>query len=185
MFAIGVDIANQSLHFATMPYRQSPRRQGRPAPSDSDPGLARELVGHLDLLMRVLVLGGEVGDDAPPRISRSEVAVLDTLGAEGAMSMGELAARVRVPLSTATRIVDRMVERDLVQRERPEDNRRVVRVALAGAGRRFYDEALAARVMGTERMLHYLTAAEQLQLLRLYRKMSQGLQAHVGREKRR
>ena len=62
------------------------------------------------------------------------------------MAMGELAARVRVPLSTATRVVDRMVERDLVQRERPKDNRRVVRVALAPAGQRFYDEALAARV---------------------------------------
>jgi DNA-binding MarR family transcriptional regulator len=139
------------------------------------------LVGHLDLLMRLLVLGGE-GDDSPQRISRSEVAVLDTLGAEGAMTMGELAARVRVPLSTATRIVDRMVERDLIQRERPEDNRRVVRVALAGAGRRFYDDALAARVAGTERMLHYLTADERHELLRLYRKMSQGLQADVGRE---
>lgn len=123
--------------------------------------------------MRVLVLAGEV-EEAPQRISRSEVAVLDTLGAEGAMVMGELAARVRVPLSTATRIVDRMVERRLVQRERPEDNRRVVRVVLAPAGQRFYDEALAARVGGFDQMLRQLTANEQEELLRLYRKMSEG-----------
>jgi DNA-binding MarR family transcriptional regulator len=78
-----------------------------------------------------------------------------------------------------------MVERDLVQRERLEDNRRVVRVALVNAGRRFYDEALAARIAGMERMLRCLTANEQEDLLRLYRKMSDGLAADLDREKKR
>lgn len=145
---------------------------------------ARELVGHLDRMMRVLVLAGGV-DEPPQRISRSEIGILDTLGAEGAMAMGELAARVRVPVSTATRVVDRMVERDLVQRERPDDDRRTVLVTLAAAGRRFYDEALAARVAGTERMLRSLTADEQEQLLRLYRKMSDGLLRDPAGERRR
>ena len=88
-----------------------------------------------------------------------------------------------MPLSTATRVVDRMVERRLVQRERPEENRRVVRVALAPAGRRFYDEALGARMAGTEQMLRYLTASEQEELLRLYRKMSEGLLGGADAEK--
>jgi len=157
-----------------MPMRNVSLRKG----TDGAPGTvgrrARELVGHLDRMMRVLVLAGGV-DEPPQRIARSEIAVLDTLGADGAMAMGELASRVRVPVSTATRIVDRMVERELVRRERPEDDRRTVLVALAPAGRRFYDEALAARVAGTERMLRSLTADEQEQLLRLYRKMSDGL----------
>ncbi len=134
--------------------------------------------------MRVLVLGGE-GGEPQQRISRSEIAVLDTLGAEGTMAMGELAARVRVPLSTATRIVDRMVERRLVRRERPEDNRRVVRVALAPAGQRFYDEALTARMAGTEQMLRYLTVREQEALLRLYSKMSEGLRHDAEAEELR
>lgn len=140
---------------------------------------ARELVGHLDRMMRVLVLAGGA-DEPPQRIARSEIAVLDTLGAEGAMAMGELAARVRVPVSTATRLVDRMEERDLVRRERPADDRRTVLVALAPAGERFYHEALAARVAGTERMLRTLTVDEQEQLLRLYRKMSEGIHVEPG-----
>jgi DNA-binding MarR family transcriptional regulator len=130
-------------------------------------------------MMRMLVFGGEL-EEAAPRISHSEIAVLDNLGADGAMAMGALAARVRVPLSTATRVVDRMVERGLVQRDRPENNRRVVRVGLAPAGRRWYDQALAARIAGTERMLGHLTAAEQNELLRLYRKMSDGLLAETA-----
>ena len=130
-------------------------------------------------MMRVLLLAGGV-DEPPQRIARSEIAVLDTLGAEGAMAMGELAERVQVPVSTASRVVARMVERDLVKRERPEDNRRTVLVALAPAGERFYDEALAARVAGTERMLRTLTVDEQEQLLRLYRKMSEGILVEPG-----
>ena len=134
--------------------------------------------------MRGLVLAAG-GEEPPQRISRSEIAVLDTLGAEGAMAMGELAAKVRVPLSTATRVVDRMVERDLVQRERRDDDRRSVLVTLALAGRRFYDDALAARVSGTERMLRSLTGDEQEQLLRLYRKMSDRLLSEPDDEERR
>ena len=162
-----------------MPKRKSSIRKSTSAPPSAVPRRARELVGHLDRMMRLLVLAGGV-DEPPQRIGRSEIAVLDTLGAEGAMAMGELAARVQVPLSTATRVVDRMVERDLVQRERPEDNRRTVVVALTPAGQRFYDEALAARVAGTERMIRSLTVNEQEQLLRLYRKMSEGLLVEPG-----
>lgn len=164
-----------------MPTRNLLGRNAIPGRASAPARRARELAGHLDRMMRVLVLSGGV-EEPPQRISRSEIAVLDTLGAEGAMVMSELAAKVRVPLSTATRVVDRMVERDLVRRERPDDDRRLVRVALALAGRRFYDDALAARVSGTERMLRFLTADEQEQLLCLYRKMSEGLLSEPDRE---
>jgi len=164
-----------------MPSRNVPRRERSPAPSRPVARRARELADHLDRMMRVLVLAGEV-EEQPQRIARSEIAVIDTLGAEGSMPMGELAARVRVPVSTATRVVDRMVERALVQRERPEDDRRTVLVALAPAGRRFYDDALAARVAGFERMLRALAASEQEELLRLYRKMSAGIDAEGDAE---
>jgi DNA-binding MarR family transcriptional regulator len=100
-------------------------------------GGARELVTHLDRAMRRLVLAGNE-QGIPESFSRSEIAVLDTVGAEGPMTMGVMAARVRMPLSTVTRVVDRLVVRELVQRERPEDNRRVVRVALAPAGHATY-----------------------------------------------
>jgi DNA-binding MarR family transcriptional regulator len=134
-------------------------------------GGARELVTHLDRAMRRLVLT-EVEPDSHESFSRSEIAVLDTLGAEGSNTMGRLAARVRMPLSTVTRVVDRLVGRRLVQRERPEENRRIVRVALATAGQAFYRAALKSRVAGAERMLAGLTAAEQREFIRLFQKIA-------------
>jgi DNA-binding MarR family transcriptional regulator len=137
-------------------------------------GGAHELVTHLDRAMRRLVLvGNEQG--VPESFSRSEIAVLDTVGAEGPMTMGELAGRVRMPLSTASRVVDRLVMRELVQRERPEDNRRVVRVALAPAGHAFYQAALKSRIAGAQRMLQRLTEAEQRELVRLFRKIAESI----------
>ena len=134
-------------------------------------GGARELVTHLDRAMRRLVLT-DIESDSHESFSRSEIAVLDTLGAEGSKTMGLLAARVRMPLSTVTRVVDRLVGRKLVQRERPEENRRIVRVALATAGQAFYRAALKSRVAGAERMLDRLTAAEQRELIRLFQKIA-------------
>jgi DNA-binding MarR family transcriptional regulator len=138
-------------------------------------GGALELVTHLDRAMRRLVLTG-IEPDSRESFSRSEIAVLDTLGAEGSTTMGLLAARVRMPLSTVTRVVDRLVGRKLVQRERPEENRRIVRVTLASAGQAFYRAALKSRVAGAERMLARLTAAEQRELIRLFQKIATSIE---------
>ncbi len=137
-------------------------------------GGARELVTHLDRAMRRLVLT-DFESDSHESFSRSEIAVLDTLGAEGLTTMGLLAARVRMPLSTVTRVVDRLVGRKLVQRERPEENRRIVQVTLATAGQAFYRAALRSRVAGAQRMLARLTAAEQRELIRLFQKIAMSI----------
>ncbi len=132
---------------------------------------ASELIAHLDRAMRQLVLAGE-GDDAPMRFRRSEIAVIDTLGAEGPTVMGQLARRVGLPLSTATRIVDRLVERKMVERERLEDNRRVVQVRLAQVGLRFYRAALRSRIAAAQRVLRRLDGSERHELVRLVRKIA-------------
>ena len=162
------------MHNANMPKRKCTTGREADRPGAKLAGSARELVTHLDRAMRRLVLpGNEQG--TTESFSRSEIAVLDTLGAEGPMTMGVIAARVRMPLSTVTRVVDRLVGRELVQRERPEDNRRVVRVALALAGHATYQAALRSRIAGAQRMLRRLTKEEQRELVRLVRKIADSI----------
>lgn len=141
---------------------------------------ARTLVSHLDLAARRLLLAGDE-HGAGERFSRSEIAVVDTLGVEGPMAMGELAGRVRLPLSTATRIVSRLVKRGVVQRERPEDHRRVVRVALATSGREFYEAAVTSRIVGVQAMLQRLTEDEQHELVRLVGKIATSIAGEAHR----
>ena len=137
---------------------------------------ATELITYLDRAMRQLVLAGE-DRDAPMRFRHSEIAVIDTLGAEGPLVMGQMARRIRLPLSTSTRIVDRLVERKVVQRERLEDNRRVVQVRLAPFGVEFYRAALQSRIAGAQRMLGRLDKSERRELARLIRKIAESTSA--------
>jgi DNA-binding MarR family transcriptional regulator len=134
-------------------------------------GHARELVAHMDRVVRRLLLTQDL-PRAEERFSRREIGVLDTVGAAGPMPMGELARRLRLPLSTGTRVVDSLGARDVVRRERPEDNRRMVRVALTARGRALYRAALGARVATARAMLRTLDAAERRELIRLFRKIA-------------
>lgn len=138
---------------------------------------ATELIANLDRAMRHFVLAGEKGHEPPKRFRRSEIAVIDTLGAEGPTVMGGLARRVQLPLSTATRIVDQLVAKKMVQRERLEDNRRAVYVKLAPAGARFYRAALRGRIAGAQKMLRGLDASERCELVRLVRKIADSVLA--------
>jgi DNA-binding MarR family transcriptional regulator len=55
---------------------------------------------------------------------------------QGPMPMGELGKALDVPLSTATRIVDGLVDAGVVQRVADPEDRRVVRVTLTEEGRK-------------------------------------------------
>jgi len=64
--------------------------------------------------------------------------VSSSLGISGSLTMGELAAGLTQPLSTTTRIVDWLVGEGYVERLPDPQDRRVVRVALTGDGRKMH-----------------------------------------------
>jgi DNA-binding MarR family transcriptional regulator len=68
-------------------------------------------------------------------ISVSQCYALEALGEHGELKMGDLAARMRLSVSTMTRVVDQLVEHGLVRRARSGDDRRVCCVAPTTAGR--------------------------------------------------
>jgi DNA-binding MarR family transcriptional regulator len=142
-------------------------------------GQARTLIGHLDATVRRLAPAARKGLPEPP-VNRQDVGVVDTLGAMGSCTMGQLAARVRLPLSTATRIVDRLEAQRIVERRRDERNRRIVLVDLGPEGQRFYRSALAERISAARRMLQCLTDAERAELLRLFAKIAGALESADG-----
>ncbi len=72
-------------------------------------------------------------------ISAAQVSVLMKLRLYGDLSISGLAALLGLGLPNTTGIVDRLEERDLVERRRDPDDRRVVRVRLTEAGCRIPD----------------------------------------------
>ncbi len=72
---------------------------------------------------------------------------------ERRLRMGELADRVLIVPSSCSRIVDRLVGRGLVARERDPGDRRVVWASLTGDGRRRHRRAAAVHVRGIARLV--------------------------------
>lgn len=68
-------------------------------------------------------------------ISVSQCYALEALDREGELPMGALASRMRLSVSTMTRVVDQLVEHGLVRRARSGDDRRVCCVAPTAGGR--------------------------------------------------
>ena len=74
-------------------------------------------------------------------LSVSQCYSLDTLEADGPLTMSQLAAELHLELSTVTRIVDHLVDKRLATRAADPDDRRVCRVKISAKGR-----ALVARI---------------------------------------
>lgn len=92
------------------------------------------------------------------------------------LSMGELSKRLSVPLSTATRMVDWLVDNEYAARSPDHKDRRIVRIALTGAGRRLHraiDRYMQRRL---DQVLSELTDDELMTLLALLHKAMIALQ---------
>ena len=89
--------------------------------------------------------------------------------------MGEFSNALSVPLSTATRIADWLVDNGYIQRLPDSDDRRVVRVALTDTGKglfRAIDRYIRERM---QQILSSLTVEERSILLTLVSKVVSGL----------
>ncbi|MEW5932975.1 MAG: MarR family transcriptional regulator [Bacillota bacterium] len=92
--------------------------------------LLKRLVRAIGLLER--------GDAACCGITLAQCHALGEVAAHEGLTSGELASRLRVDPSAATRIVDALVRRGLVHRKADVSDRRVVRLALTPRGRRLW-----------------------------------------------
>jgi DNA-binding MarR family transcriptional regulator len=108
-------------------------------------------------------------------LNKHDGSVIFYLGQDGECTMTELAQMIRLTVSSATLIVDRLVDKGLVSRHRSLEDRRVVRVALTDEGAGLY-RVVEGTILGLGKaMLMVLDENEQDQLLALYRKINAGL----------
>lgn len=86
-------------------------------------------------------------------------------GNEAPMTMGELSEALNVPMSTATRTIDWLVESGYVERLHDPEDRRVVRVMLSEAGKELYATFNEYLSMKLEEFLGHFTPDERTTLL--------------------
>jgi DNA-binding MarR family transcriptional regulator len=98
-------------------------------------------------------------------------------------TMGELSTELGIPLSSATRIVDGLVNANYLERVNDAHDRRVVRVQMTKTGRDIYQTTIDFNKQRISRMLSKFTPEEQTQLLYLMDKLFNSLIAEAESEK--
>jgi DNA-binding MarR family transcriptional regulator len=146
------------------------------APRDRPGRQARTLQGLLVQLLEPPVDWNE-HPLAEVELSPREVKVLMTLGEKGETIMSDLAHTLRVPLSTATRIIDRLNTKQLVERTRSDRDRRIVVVRLSDKGKLMHAAFRETQLVMAGRMLAPLSSGEREMLLELIAKVVHGLTA--------
>ena len=98
------------------------------------------------------------------------------IGQSGSPTMGELSNSIAIPLSTATRWADWMIQNGFASRLPDPHDRRIVRVSLTETGQRFLEIIEKHITQQAGRILDCLTAEEQAILLVIVEKVAKALQ---------
>ena len=111
--------------------------------------------------------GDVVMGEGSSRLEAGDVDTLDQIAFCGSARMHEIAEGLQVDPSTATRAVDRLTARRLVDRGRDPADGRFTRVALTEEGRRIYEALREQRLAFVSSVLDRFDSNDRDQLIRL------------------
>jgi MarR family 2-MHQ and catechol resistance regulon transcriptional repressor len=137
--------------------------------------MARELSAHFHVIREKLHGIDKHNAATAQVINFQEAHLLMSIGTKGPLTMSEIARTLQLTLSSVTAVVDKLEKKKFVRRVRTARDRRLVRVELTVAGRKFYNLVEAAHLTLTDSMLKILDPAEREVFLGLFRKISQSL----------
>ncbi|MBJ6725454.1 MarR family winged helix-turn-helix transcriptional regulator [Geomesophilobacter sediminis] len=109
-----------------------------------------------------------------------EVKVMIHLGDRGETTMTELADAVGTPLSTVTRIADRLERKGMIARSRSDRDRRIVVVSTSDQGQALHNAVREQQLAVSAKILEILTSEERETLVALLTKAAAGLRSGNG-----
>ncbi|HEY4364365.1 MAG TPA: MarR family transcriptional regulator [Bryobacteraceae bacterium] len=133
----------------------------------------RDFVVALDALAERLTPARRAEDSGVPECSLTELRALAVLGRRRPMIMSDLAGEMKTTVSTATRTIDKLVAKGLVERKRVKTDRRVVRVDFSARGKEIHAYVTETRLAGARAMLGKLSPASRWIFLKRLQAISQ------------
>ncbi len=133
-----------------------------------------EHVAHFKQQMETLKKSGMVNLEDRPMLFRI---LLLLSHAETPPTMGELSGELGIPLSSATRIVDGLVDANMLERINDPHDRRVVRIQMSEYGQQFSQTAMNYIKQRITGLLENFSTVEQEQLLQLIKKLFKSMEA--------
>jgi DNA-binding MarR family transcriptional regulator len=94
------------------------------------------------------------------------------IGDNPGCGIGDVARYLNVAMTTMSSAIDRLVRKDLIERGRPEEDRRSAALTATDTGRQAIEDHVAAYREACRMMLRSLDPKEQRELIRLTEKIS-------------
>jgi MarR family transcriptional regulator, organic hydroperoxide resistance regulator len=132
--------------------------------------MATLFVNVFDGLIRQVIVPNSHKAAQNLQMGPQDVRALIWLGRRERCLMTDFARGVGVPLSTATHLANRLVEKGVMLRERSEQDRRVVSIGLSALGKKLDSHFFQLRLSRSQALLARLTPGEQQHLVALMQK---------------
>lgn len=114
----------------------------------------------------------EAAAAADNALNALDAQTLILIAANPGSGLGEVARDLNVAMTTMSSAVDRLVRRGLVERKRPDDDRRTVELTATPEGQAVVADQKTGYRNACRAMLRALTPAEQIELIRLTEKIA-------------
>ena len=114
----------------------------------------------------------------------AQLKALSAFHEDRAYSMGELSKNALVKMPSMTEMVDKLVEENILERVRDEQDRRIVKVRLTGHGKTIHNEFITRRQKELHTLFGQLNDREQQTLLKNLQQVSSLLQKIADTEKK-
>jgi DNA-binding MarR family transcriptional regulator len=105
-------------------------------------------------------------------LTRTECHVLEIVAIDGPLTVNEVASRIRLNKSTASRAVQSLADKELLKRETDRDDRRAVSLATTRRGHALWRSIVDASVKIYGEILDGSTAAERKAVLRVLKRIT-------------
>jgi MarR family transcriptional regulator, 2-MHQ and catechol-resistance regulon repressor len=102
--------------------------------------------------------------------------VIATLGNTNGLSMGEIGEKTLITKGTLTGVIDRLIQKQLVLREVPPDNRRNVIVQLTPQGQQIFEQSFPSHIAHLKERFDRLQPTEIEALTDLLAQLKQAFQ---------
>ncbi|MFW9773063.1 MAG: MarR family winged helix-turn-helix transcriptional regulator [Candidatus Thorarchaeota archaeon] len=115
----------------------------------------------------------QIEETSPPmrKKIRKEFSIIELVGKNKSCNMKDIIENLGLPSSTATRQVDKLVKLNLIKREIPAENRRMVILSLTDSGQELYLDHQEHRHIVETKLFQSFTDKEKDTLIKLIKKI--------------
>lgn len=138
--------------------------------AEPDAATATLFVEAFDGLLRQIIAPNSHKSAQDLQMGPQDVRALSWLGRRDRCLMTDFARGVGVPLSTATHLANRLVEKGVMLRERSDQDRRVVFIGLSALGKKLDAQFFHLRLSRSQILLARLKPADRQKLVALMQK---------------